>query len=129
MGAWGTGVFEDDDAMDWAVDFEHAPSEHSLLEAFEAVIGVEDYIERDSCSYALAAAEILAAAIGRPCRDIPQPLRDRAAANQGVATPELAAQALAAIDRVMVAESSEAAETWATAKPLMPPRGWLTSMI
>jgi len=113
MGAWGTGIFENDDAMDWAVDFQRAPSVQSLRKAFEAVVGVEDYLERDLGSYALAAAAVLAAARGSPCRDIPQALRDWATANQGVATPELATRAMAAIDRVMIAESSEVAELWA----------------
>jgi Domain of unknown function (DUF4259) len=113
MGAWGTGIFENDDAMDWAADFGRAPSERLLREAFEAVVGVEDYLERDEGSCALAAAEVLAAASRRPCRDIPRTLRDWATANQGVATPELVAQALAAIDRVMIVGSSELAELWA----------------
>ncbi len=117
MGAWGTGIFENDVAMDWAADFQRAPSEQSLRAALEAVVGAEDYLERDPGSYALAAAEVLAAARGRPCRDIPRALRDWAAANQGVATPGLAAQALAAIDCVMIVESSEVAGLWAeTAK-------------
>jgi hypothetical protein len=37
MGAWGIGIFENDDAMDWAVPFGHAPSAQSLRQAFEAV--------------------------------------------------------------------------------------------
>jgi Domain of unknown function (DUF4259) len=117
VGAWGTGIFENDDAMDWALDFQRAPSQRSLREAFEAVVGVEDYLERDQGSCALAAAEVLAAARGRSGRDVPRALRDWAAANQGVAIPELIVQALAAVDRVTVVESSELAELWAeTAK-------------
>lgn len=112
MGSWGTGTFENDDAMDWATDFQRASSGQSLRAAFEAVVDVEDYLERDLGSYALAAAEVVAAAKGRPCRDIPQPLRDWAAANQTIATPDLVAQAVAAVDRVTVVESSEVAELW-----------------
>jgi hypothetical protein len=113
MGAWGIGVFENDDAMDWAAGFQRAPSEQELGDAFAAVVAVEGYLERDPGSYALAAAEVLAAARGRPCRDIPPALRDWAAANTGVATPALLAHALAAIARVMIAETSELAELWA----------------
>jgi Domain of unknown function (DUF4259) len=116
MGAWGIGVFENDDAMNWAVDFQRAPSDQSLREAFEAVTAVEDYLERDPGSYALAAAEVLAAARGKPCRDIPQALRDWAAANASIATPDLLSQALAAIDRTMVEDSSEVAELWSETK-------------
>jgi hypothetical protein len=115
MGTWGTGLFENDDAGDWTMYFLDAPSERLLRAASEAVIGIEDYIERDLGGYALAAAEVVAAANGRPSRDIPPKLRNCAEVNQGVATPELAGQAMAAIDRVMIAESSEIAElSWAT---------------
>jgi hypothetical protein len=128
MGAWGTGVFENDDAMDWARDFEQAPSEPLLRQAFEAVVGVEDYLERDPGSHALAAAEVLATARGRSCQDIPQALRDWAAANQGVATPELVAQALAAIDRVTIVGSSEVAELWAETAKDADAAAWLANI-
>ncbi|SRR5712691_6352561 len=128
MGAWGLGVFENDDAMDWAVDFEHAPSEQSLREAFEAAVAVEDYLERDLGSYALAAAEVLAAARGQPCRDIPPALRHWAAANTGIAAPELLAQARAAIERVTIVDSSEVAELWATTAAPGDAAGWSTQI-
>jgi Domain of unknown function (DUF4259) len=128
MGAWGLGVFENDDAMDWAVDFEHDPSEQTLREALEAAVTVEHYLERDLGSYALAAAEVLAAARGRPCRDIPPALRDWAAANGGIAAPELLAQARAAIDRVMIVDSSEVAELWATTAASEDAAGWTTQI-
>ncbi|HUI95005.1 MAG TPA: DUF4259 domain-containing protein [Xanthobacteraceae bacterium] len=113
MGAWGLGAFENDDAMDWAIAFQHAPSEQAVRDALQAVIGVEDYIERDPGSHALAAAEVVAATNGRPCRDIPPLLRDWAVPNGKIATSELVALALAAVERVTVAESSEVAELWA----------------
>jgi hypothetical protein len=128
MGAWGTGIFENDDAMDWACDFQRAPSERSLREAFDAVVGVEDYLERDPGCYALAAAEVVAAARGRPCRDVPQPLHDWAAANPGVVTPELIAQALAAMDRVTIVGSSEVAELWAETAKDADAAAWLANI-
>jgi len=124
MGAWGPGIFENDDAMDWAVDFQREPSEQSLRDAFEAAVEVDDYLERDLGSYALAAAEVLAAAKGQPCRDIPPALRDWATANGGVAAPELLAQALAAIERVTIVDSSEVAELWTTSAKPEDAAGW-----
>ena len=124
MGAWGPGIFENDDAMDWAVDFQREPSEQSLRDAFEAAVEVDDYLERDLGSYALAAAEVLAAAKGQPCRDIPPALRDWATANGGVAAPELLAQALAAIERVTIVDSSEVAELWTTSAKPKDAAGW-----
>jgi hypothetical protein len=47
-----------------------------------------------------------------PSRDLLQALGVYAVANQVVATPELVAQALPGIERVMIVESSEVAETW-----------------
>jgi len=113
VGAWGIGLFENDDAMDWAVYFRDAPSALVLADAFVAIIGVEDYIERDAGSYALAAAEVLAAVRGRPCRDFPTYLKDWASAHPEIVTPALLTQALAAIDRAMMEKSSEIAELWA----------------
>src|SRR5215471_6016871 len=112
MGTWGLGVFEDDDAMNWAVDFQRAPCEQSLREAFEAAVKTKDYLERDLGSSALAAAEVLAAANGQPCEDIPLALRDWAVTNAAIAGPDLLARACAAIDRVLQADSSEKAESW-----------------
>jgi Domain of unknown function (DUF4259) len=128
MGAWGTGLFENDDAGDWTVYFLDAPSERLLRAAFEAVIGVEDYIERDLGGSALAAAEVLAAATGRPCRDIPPELRDWAEGNRGVAAQELVGKALAAIDRVMIAESSEVAELWFETAADIDAAGWVAKV-
>jgi Domain of unknown function (DUF4259) len=128
MGAWGAGLFDNDDARDWAADFERAPSQQALREAFEAVIGVEDYLERDPGSHALAAAEVLAAARGRSCRDLPPALRNWAVANQGVATPDLVTQALAAIDRVMTVESSEVAQLWAETARDADADAWLANV-
>jgi hypothetical protein len=110
MGAWGTGNFENDDAGDWVVEFRTAPAEQKLHEAFAAVIGTTDYIECDLGGYALAAAETVAAAKGKPCWDIPPELRTWAEANAPVATPSLTAQALAATGRVTDRETSEIAQ-------------------
>jgi len=118
MGAWGTGVFANDGAMDWTAEFQQAPAAQSLREAFETAVGTEDYLEIDPGCHALAAAEVVAAAVGKPGQDIPQALRDWASANPAIATPQLIALARSAIDRVMMAESSEVAELWAeTARP------------
>ena len=78
MGAWGNRNFENDQAMDFVGDFTDNPSSESLEEALSTVIeqGKEgEYIEVDEASAALAAAEILAAALAKPASDFPQELR------------------------------------------------------
>ncbi len=62
MGAWGTGVFQDDDSMDWVYELEQAEDAAFLIETLEVVTkrGAE-YLEAPECSRALAAAETIAA--------------------------------------------------------------------
>jgi Domain of unknown function (DUF4259) len=65
MGAWGHRSFENDSALDWMGDLEDGGA--SLVgEALDAVADASDdtYLEVDECSAALAAAELVAAALG-----------------------------------------------------------------
>ena len=63
MGAWGDGIFENDDAMDFIGDLAEAPANapSELSERFEAVEG-EEYVESPDGTEALAAAAIVSAA-------------------------------------------------------------------
>jgi hypothetical protein len=113
MGAWGIGSFENDAAGDWSAHFRTAPALHLIRDTFEAVNCTGEYIEVDLGGAAIAAAETLAAAKGRPCRDLPPELLAWAEANTAIATPMLTEAALAAIGRVLDTQSSEIAELWA----------------
>ena len=65
MGAWGHGSFENDSALDWlsdVIDGNVGLVEETLHS--EASSGGE-YLELDECSAALAAAELVAAALGK----------------------------------------------------------------
>jgi hypothetical protein len=117
MGAWGARAFENDDALDWVAEFEGAPSELKLRRTFDAVLGSDDYLDVDIGGHVVAAAEVVAAAAGGPAQDLPPLLRDWAAANAGVATRELVARALAAIERVRNEDNSEIAQLWAEGPP------------
>ena len=64
MGAWGILFDENDDAADWLANFGDQPGWEAVDEAFTAADG--DYIEAPDASQALAAAEVVAAALGRP---------------------------------------------------------------
>ena len=71
MGAWGSGSFENDTAYDWIRELERQTAEDApdfLREALSAVADAPDgeYIDSDEGSAALAAAEVVAAALGRP---------------------------------------------------------------
>ena len=66
MGAWGLLFDENDDAADWLDEFSDDPSWDAVDRAF-GVIAVEGAdLEAPECCEALAAAEIVAAGVGKP---------------------------------------------------------------
>ncbi|WP_307215141.1 DUF4259 domain-containing protein [Paenibacillus tundrae] len=65
MGAWGTGIFENDDVLDWKADLLDSDDIELIEETIEEVLE-EEYIESDLASNALGAIEILAALQGKP---------------------------------------------------------------
>jgi len=58
-GAWGAGSFENDAAYDWLQELETVSTMNFLLKTVENVHD-KGYLEVDSCSRALASAEIIA---------------------------------------------------------------------
>ena len=65
MGFWGKGNFENDIAVDWAVDFIHDPSIEFISKTLKDIFLVSDIIENQSVYRALAAAEIVACSMGK----------------------------------------------------------------
>ena len=61
---------ENDDALDWAAELEDSRGATMLKEAFGRVEKTQ-YPESPDCCIALAAAEIVAAAKGNACADLP----------------------------------------------------------
>lgn len=68
MGAWGSGSFENDDALDWLTDFCDDPDKGLIADALTTVAEMDDseYLEAPDCCVAIAAAEIVAALKGAP---------------------------------------------------------------
>ncbi|OIQ42700.1 MAG: hypothetical protein BM560_00515 [Roseobacter sp. MedPE-SWde] len=66
MGAWGVGIFEDDQSLDWlAGEYSSAGAKAVRATLFETVrTGPEDYLEAPKGIEARAAAEVVAAANG-----------------------------------------------------------------
>jgi len=111
VGAWGSGSFENDDALDWIADFE----DHGVAAIQLALVAVKgsDYIEAPHASAALAAAEAVASVAGRPGARIPDDLRaaidDHKAAV--AAASKLQAEARKVVELVLA--DSELKELWA----------------
>ncbi|MBC6605913.1 DUF4259 domain-containing protein [Hymenobacter sp. BT188] len=110
MGTWGYYNFDNDAAADFAEDFRDNHNEAKLLEALVAVAEEEDHIDGDAASEALAAAEIVAAILGKPSRDFPAdliPVIKKLDASESADLREMAQQAVQA-----VAKKSELQEMW-----------------
>ncbi|MBP3965508.1 DUF4259 domain-containing protein [Paenibacillus lignilyticus] len=69
MGAWGTGIFENDDVLDWKAELLDSEGLEMIAETLETVMD-EEYIEVDLASNTLGAIEILAALQGKPGEEL-----------------------------------------------------------
>jgi len=116
VGAWGAGPFDNDDALDWLREFE-AEGIQAAGAAIADVLALEgEYLEAPSASRAIAAAEAVAAASGRPAARLPSELARWLENHETFQSPELHQNALVAIKRVMV--ESELRDLWADSDKL-----------
>jgi len=107
MGAWGLLFDENDDAADWLAEFGDAPDWSAIDEAL-GFVG-EDYLEAPDCSNALAAAEVVAAGIGKA-----SPRLDPAIVEWASQSPQEAERrrTIAADVLARVRDDSELSELW-----------------
>jgi Domain of unknown function (DUF4259) len=66
MGSWGTCIFENDDACDYAADVASTGDVSILERTFDLILETEGYLEAPIASEALTAADIVARLRGRP---------------------------------------------------------------
>jgi Domain of unknown function (DUF4259) len=58
MGAWGSGIYENDDAADWVVELADSDIDYVVSALTDAVDA--EYLEVEGGSHALAAADVVA---------------------------------------------------------------------
>ncbi|MCB1022456.1 MAG: DUF4259 domain-containing protein [Acidobacteria bacterium] len=120
MGAWGTGNFENDDALDLLGGL--APGEAEPLEKlFDAACsaGMEGkQIDASTAAQALAAAELVCAARGHASDDLPDDAIPLVKALKKPA-PDLVEKAISAVSYALA--HSELVELWAESDE---PEGW-----
>jgi hypothetical protein len=108
MSGWATGPFDNDDALDFIDDLAEAPEWRTVVQALDHVTKQAGYLEAPEGQTAVAAAAIVAAAVGLAV--LPDNHQDLKAA---LGAPPEGAVALArsALARV-VAPASELDELW-----------------
>ncbi|WP_375417984.1 DUF4259 domain-containing protein [uncultured Hymenobacter sp.] len=117
MGDWGNRNFENDQALDFTDEFLENPSDAALVEALTLVAELSEeseYIESGEASTALAAAEIIAATVGKPSADFPEKLRTAANSLQTGANADVRKLARKAVELIL--KESELKELWADAE-------------
>ncbi len=109
MGAFGAGVFDNDDALDWLEALLESDGVGLIMGALDDALAA-DYLEIPEASAALVAAEVLAARNLRASAALPEDLRGWTERADLVLTEQMLARAQTAVARV--ATDSELAEVW-----------------
>jgi hypothetical protein len=113
MGAWGTGAFENDDALDWlSVFIGRGGQSQDVVDICQRIADLtdEEYLEAPDASKAIAAAECLAAVLGNPLPPLPDLLAKWLASQPICPSAEIRTLALQAVRRVR--DKSELRDLW-----------------
>lgn len=115
MGAWDTGVFDNDSALDWLDDIITSGSLDTILIPLKQVVNREKkilskYVEEPLGSECLAAAEIIATSIGKPGPNIPLELCQWVEAESPQIDSRIVQLAATAVRMILTA--SELRELW-----------------
>lgn len=111
MGAWGTGLFENDDAADWAYELAEASELTPVRQALAATLDTDGCLEVPEGACAVAAAGVVAASIDGRLTGLPEEVADWVQDHPDMATRDDARLGLDALERVLSVES-ELQELW-----------------
>jgi len=106
-GSWDVGSFDNDAALDWVNDLERTSDTAFLSTTLRQVHSNAKFIDDDTCSSALAAAEVVAAARGRPAKSLPAEVGDWLKRVQPKVGAELLASARSAVETCRDDEASD----------------------
>ena len=115
-GAWGEGSFDNDDALDWVAECTHSNGIAPVAQAFRAVLDAK-YIEAPLGSAAVAAAEIVAAALGKPSASLPPEVQSWVRKQSAKELSQLAPLARKVLARIQDPKVSELRQLWSEGKP------------
>lgn len=115
-GAWGVGAFDNDDALDWVMELEQSLDAKLLIATFDRIDAKARYIEAPECAQALAAAEVVAAAMGHASPSLPPEASKWIARVRPKITRELRETARAAVETCRNGKNSELRDLWLEGK-------------
>ncbi len=110
MGTWGTGIFDNDDAMDWVEQMLQLKDISTLREAIRSIVDASHYLEASESCIALAAAEIIAAIKNKDYSLLPEAAQPLARNNDFIVDAQLIELALKAIQAI--SSDSELRDLW-----------------
>jgi hypothetical protein len=117
VGAWGEKTFENDAAMDWLVELEEqgVPALRTILSDV-AQTAEDEYLDVDDGARAMAAGEMVAAALGQGRDRVPTRSHAWLDVNASAITERDLAMARRAVRRILTA-NSELRELWDDSDP------------
>ena len=121
-GAWGVGSFDNDDALDWVLELQQTKTAKLLVETLGAIDAKSRYVEAPECANGLAAAEVVAAARGRPSKKVPEDVTAWLKRVKPTIGPDLVKQAKAAVTFCRDNPNSELRQLFEESKDF---KGWL----
>ena len=111
MGAWGSGIFENDAALDLALDLHNQGGDYiDKLIAMVAAFPEQGYLESDEACMALAATEYVAASMGKPMAELPGRVKDWISENNYQPADSTLLLSIKAINRIL--QNSELRDLW-----------------
>lgn len=112
MGVWGSGPFENDDALDWVWELQEAEVWNVVETALDGAVdaSMEDDLEVLEGQLACAAAAVVAATRD-PTVSLPDEASEWLSSHRGALPVELRSKATGALGRV-IGPGSELAELW-----------------
>jgi hypothetical protein len=115
-GAWGEGAFDNDAAQDWLAQCARSTDPAPVSEALDMAL-LASYIDADDGAAAVAAAELIAGAIGKSAAAATTRAVPCLAGRRSDELHALAARARQALARVADRTISELAQQWEEEKP------------
>ena len=113
MGCWAIGSFGNDSAADWLCDLMETSDLSLVQETIARVLAADGYLDSPDATDALAAVEVVAAALGRPTAEAENEpeLLEWIARIKPSPDARLVSDSQKAIDRILAPES-ELRELW-----------------